>query len=1181
MQYNTALGFVALALGAIGVLRNSRPLMFFGGVVAFVLGAAVIGEYVEGMALGVDTWFFTPWSQDLTPEAGRMALPTAFCFSMSGAPLLFLAFRRSYSVLGIMNSVTLSVGMTSLVGYAFGATYLVSYAYGTSMALHTALAFFLYSTALLGYSWTRDGHKSKGSPIWMPELSVALLPVMFYAAETVIPEDFASATLWSVSAALIVSSSFGYAVGKLLTVSVTMKGTLMVAMPSLLLVMFAGLIANVDHDNELNQASTFQSALVTETSQHLFSTVILAESSVRSFMLTHDPASIDAFPALARTSKLLAAEESRLVATNPPQLRRAARIDALVQKRMEALATVIGIVRSSDQAAIAKVITDRAGPLRGELVDELDTFSSEEARFGAARTAALARSWEKINKLLVSGASAALLLASLFAAAFSGGMTRRIKTMQENIGRFDQGRKLLPMIGGRDEIAHLDEVFHEMAQTLDQVHHDEEVLRLQADIRTAELERFRSAMDGSAEAIILTDPVSSLIVEANSTTLRMTGYGRDDLMQKSISSLTGTVDSEDLQIMLRAAALPAGVETSILTKDGATLDVELHIQHARVAEGWVDVNVIRNITENKEARRRLHQLAHFDALTALPNRVLFFQNLERVLMQAKEQKVGVLVLSIGLDGFKFVNEARGHAIGDRVLQLSADRVISAIRMRDGAARLGSDEIAVVMVMDVEEMGPTTAANKLLESIRQPYEIDGEQSFITASIGLSVFPNDALDAEALLRHAQAAMHRAKDAGRDTFRFYTAQMNVEARARGDLLAALKLAIDREEFVLHFQPKARVSSNKISGVEALLRWERPGHGLVSPAVFIPILEDTSLIIPVGAWVIRQACKQIAAWDASDIGPIQIAVNVAIRQFEGGNLTKEVTSALRETGISPALLELELTESSLMANTEQTVASLRSLRALGVRISIDDFGTGFSSLAYLRRFPIDRLKIDIAFIREITTNPDDAAIAVAIIHMAHSLKLDVVAEGVESESQLSYLRRHLCDYYQGYYFSRPLALEALEAFLRRDAALVQDESSVTTWDTILLIDDEPEQNDALASILEREGYRVLCAESADKGFDILALHDVQVIISDQRMPGTSGVEFFDRVKDLHPHTFRIILSGFTDSESILESINRGAISHFHTKPVNVNLLLSHLRKTFRHYWLLRDERVVKDAAA
>jgi predicted signal transduction protein with EAL and GGDEF domain len=366
-----------------------------------------------------------------------------------------------------------------------------------------------------------------------------------------------------------------------------------------------------------------------------------------------------------------------------------------------------------------------------------------------------------------------------------------------------------------------------------------------------------------------------------------------------------------------------------------------------------------------------------------------------------------------------------------------------VRVRDTVGRLGGDEFALILVTRDGQDTATVVARKILEALRAPFDLHGFEVTISASIGITVHPQDARDPETLIRYADTAMYRAKQAGRDTFRFFTAQMNAEVLARQELEGALRRAIANDEFVLHYQPKLGLVGGRVEGLEALLRWQRPGHGLVHPLEFIPVLEETGLIVRVGRWVIDAACRQMALWMRSAVGPIQVSVNVSGRQFMDGDLEADVHRALDAHGIPAGQLELELTESSLMINTERTIASLNGLKRRGVEVSIDDFGTGYSSLAYLRRFPIDKLKIDIAFIRDVASNPDAASITLAIICMAHSRKLKVIAEGVETAEQLAYLRRHRCDHIQGYWFSPPLALPELEQMLlaqRRHAPADRD---------------------------------------------------------------------------------------------------------------------------------------------
>jgi EAL domain-containing protein (putative c-di-GMP-specific phosphodiesterase class I)/ActR/RegA family two-component response regulator len=450
----------------------------------------------------------------------------------------------------------------------------------------------------------------------------------------------------------------------------------------------------------------------------------------------------------------------------------------------------------------------------------------------------------------------------------------------------------------------------------------------------------------------------------------------------------------------------------------------------------------------------------------------------------------------------------------------------------------------------------------------------------------MYPDDALDPGTLVKYADVAMVRAKEAGRDGYRFFTAGMNVSVLARLDLELALRGAIDDGgQFELHYQPKLDLNTGRVTGVEALLRWRRPGHGLVYPAEFVPVLEETGMVVRAGSWIIDEACRQIAAWSAVGVRDVNVAVNVSSRQFVEGDLEGDIRAAVARHGIDPGLLELELTESALMSNFEHTIEVLDSVKALGIRIAIDDFGTGYSSLAYLKRFPIDKLKIDIAFVRDITTNPDDAAIALAIISMAHSLHMQVIAEGVESRAQMALLRRHFCDEIQGFHFSRALPPDELGKLVQENHAQPSRPSADDrNVQTMLVVDDDVNVLAALHRLFRRENYRVLTAASPAEGFELLALYRVQVILCDQRMPAMNGIEFLSRVKEMYPDTIRIILSGYTGVETVLDSINRGAVYRFYTKPWNDNELRDNVRLAFRQYWLTHgpfdDRKTPRDEA-
>jgi diguanylate cyclase (GGDEF)-like protein len=658
-------------------------------------------------------------------------------------------------------------------------------------------------------------------------------------------------------------------------------------------------------------------------------------------------------------------------------------------------------------------------------------------------------------------------------------------------------------------------------------------------------------MDGyQVAALLKADPVTSAI-----PIIMVSAHGDRDARLRGLEAgaedfLTKPVDRAELWLRVRNLLRLKELTDALHTQSS---ELEAQVQ-ARTAD--------------------LHHLAHYDALTGLPNRTLFYDSLKKSLALAVDKNWIVAVLFLDIDNFKNVNDALGHAIGDELLRQFSDRLVRCVRLRDTVGRLGGDEFGVVVLIEDGQQGATAVATKIREALRAPFGLQGHEVTVTASIGITLHPDDASEPEALIKYADRAMYRAKKAGRNTVRFFTAELNAEALARLELETSLRDALERGEFVVHYQPKVSLSSGRVSGLEALLRWQRPGHGLVLPGEFISTLEETGLIVPVGRWVIAEACRQVARWLESAVGPVQVSVNVSARQFIEGNLSADVIDALDANHIAPNLLELELTESSLMANTERTIATLRQLRARGVQISVDDFGTGYSSLAYLRRFPIDKLKIDIAFVRDITSNPDDASIALTIIRMAHGLKLDVIAEGVETAAQLAYLRSHRCDQMQGYYFSGPLPVHEVEELLSAEVQLPSSSEPRTPLNSLLLVDGDSGMRSSLQQLFRPDGYNVLVASSPAEGFELLALHRVQVILCEQRLSVMSGTDFLDRVKDLHPDALRIILSAHTDMKVLVDAINRGAIHRYYAKPWDDSLLRSNVRDAFRHYWLLHDAR-------
>ncbi|MBA5689795.1 EAL domain-containing protein [Rugamonas apoptosis] len=706
--------------------------------------------------------------------------------------------------------------------------------------------------------------------------------------------------------------------------------------------------------------------------------------------------------------------------------------------------------------------------------------------------------------------------------------------------------------------------------------------------RTAELQRFRSAMDATADAIFLLDAHSLDLLDVNEGACRMLGYeraallaqtpqrlalGAPEMLREQAALLAGRLD-EQAALDCAAARAPELAEIELARQDQAKVPVEIYWQlrpGAAPGQPPVLLGVARDISERRQAQERLRHMARYDSLTGLPNRSLFFQTLAESIELAQDKEWRIVVLFIALDRFKNINDSLGAASGDELLRQFSNRLVQCVRIRDTVGRLGGDEFGLILTMTRDQQDAVYVANEVREALRAPFDLGGHRPTLTASIGIAMYPDDATDPETLVNYADTAMSRAKEAGRDGYRFFTAGMNVQVLARLDLEMALRRALDNDELVLYYQPKVNLHTGAISGAEALLRWQRPGYGLVFPAEFVPVLEDTGLIVRVGAWIIDTACRQIAAWARAGVGAVHVAVNVSSRQFVEGDLEQEVRTALERYKVPPELLELELTETALMSNAERTIVVLASLKELGVQVAIDDFGTGYSSLAYLQRFPIDKLKIDIAFVRDITTNPNDAAIALAIISMAHSLKLRVIAEGVETRPQLEYLRRNRCDEMQGFFFSRPLPAAEMGALVEAGKGVPPEEGGRDTPpQTLLIVDDDVNVLSSLHRLFRRDGYQILTAESPAEGFQLLALHPVQVILCDQRMPIMSGTEFLSKVKEMYPDTIRIILSGYTGLEAVLDSINRGAIYRFYTKPWDDTQLRDNIRLAFHHYWLM-----------
>jgi len=717
-----------------------------------------------------------------------------------------------------------------------------------------------------------------------------------------------------------------------------------------------------------------------------------AEIGQRGFLYTGDPKYLEPYDLAIAQVELHIDRLAQLTADNPRQQARIPVLRNLLQIKLAELGRAISLYRSSRRDEAEALVLSDVGLLSVRKIDGLiSDMEQEETSLEFSQTVTLRR--------LIRVTIAFVYLAGIFGALSLAALAYFI-LFEMNI---------------REK--HLQEIWRRE-------------------------ESYRVTVNSIGDAVICTDPHGSVTL-LNLVAEELTGWSQQDAIGRPINEVLSIVDSENRTTIVnpmeeairlnRIGHLPPNC--ILIRRDGQEhfIDDSAAPIHNREGEITGSVVVFRDVTTARAMAAQILHASQHDFLTGLPNRLLLNDRLGQAMALAKRHSGQAAVMFLDLDGFKHINDSLGHLIGDKLLQSVARRLQAHVRMPDTVSRQGGDEFVLLLQ---ELNGPEDAAitaKRVLQAISEAHSIDAHVLYVTASIGVSMYPNDGMTVETLMRNADTAMYQAKDSGRQCCRFFKPAMNVRAVERQSVEEDLRFALERKEFTLHYQPKVDIDTGVITGVEALIRWMHPTRGCVPPLSFIRVAEDSGLILPIGDWVLREACRHARSWVDRGLPFTTVAVNVSAVQFRDERFLERIFAALRETGLDPGNLELELTESVLMKQPELAASILKKLRDRGVVVSVDDFGTGYSSLSYLKKLPLDALKIDQWFIHELGKNPDDAAIAIAIISMGQGLNLRIIAEGVETAEDLAFLKAHGCQEAQGFYFSPPVPSEQIVQLLKQ----------------------------------------------------------------------------------------------------------------------------------------------------
>lgn len=690
-------------------------------------------------------------------------------------------------------------------------------------------------------------------------------------------------------------------------------------------------------------------------------------------------------------------------------------------------------------------------------------------------------------------------------------------------------------------------------------------------------ERFNHVLQRSTNEIYIFDSESLRFVDVNQSGRDNLGYSMQELERMTPLDIKPDLSKEAFELL--CAPLRAGIKnrsdfsTVHRRKDGSLYPVEVHFELTH-DQPPLFVAIVNDLTQTRQMQDRITELSRYDAVTGLPNQFFFEDLLSSLIAEAEGLHYAIAVIRLDIDSFHTIDDTYGYEIGDQTLKIVANRLVKAAGSEGIVSRMAKDNFNIACPNINSPSEAEQLAETLLTAITESVLLSEHEIHLEAKIGISFYPTDGKLANELVQHAGIALNHAKTDKLSNLRFFERTMNEQLLSRIALTNDMRHAIAREEFELYYQPQVDLVTGTIIGLEALVRWNHPLLGFLPPVKFIPLAEESGLIAPLGDWILRQALLQTKAWlDAGLIDSnFMVAINASAVQMHSGDLVDLMKRLFAETGVPAHCIDLELTESLLMSNVSETQIFLKQLKAIGIHLSIDDFGTGYSSLSYLKQFSVDKLKIDKSFIDNVVIDANDAVIVQATIAMAHSMGLKVIAEGVETQVQAAYLKKLQCDQIQGYYFSRPLPADEIAQLLSVGTTL--DLPVDERKNTVLLVDDEPNILSSMRRCLRRDGYEILTAGSGEEALELLANHPVMVILCDQRMPGMTGTEFLSRVKVMHPHTVRMILSGYSDLNSITEAINKGEIYRYHTKPWDDNELRKAIQDAISHYNQLASDQ-------